>query len=205
MTFTYTRPERPNEEPVMRAFIIFLVASGLVGTVVACSADADTGSSPVVCDKNDDDCGSSKKKKTTAPAETETPQPTVKQDVPDAAIPLPPVREAGVDSSSTPKPATTYCRDLNPCCLTLASTVEKFACVGVSLAGKEVACQLELALCSGGGVGGTPCANLNTCCDQMDADGYPNDADDCRAKANQNNSTSCSSWVNTYKSWGWCN
>jgi hypothetical protein len=191
----------------MRALIVSLVASGLVASAVACSS-ADVGKEPDVCAKGDDcDDTPAKKRTPTAQPEGDTnTNNTTRQEVPDATVPLPPATDAGTDSSTntTTTPKTTYCRDLNPCCLTLASTVEKFACVGVSLAGKETACQLELALCSGGGVGGTPCSNLNKCCDQMASEGYGGDAADCRTHSAQNNATTCSSWLSTYKNDGWC-
>jgi len=102
-----------------------------------------------------------------------------------------------------PAVATHYCQDLSACCNTLASTVEKFACIGVQFAGKEVACQAELALCGIGGIGGTPCGNLNKCCDQMQAEGYGGDAYDCRGH-NTGNASTCSSWLSQYQGWGWC-
>jgi hypothetical protein len=179
---------------------------GLAG-VVACSAadEPKKGSSLEACDKDEEDCTTSKKKKTTAPPETEDQPKQATTNVPEASVPLP-TPDAGVDSSTTtqPQPSTTYCRDLNSCCLTLG-TFEKFACIAVSVAGKETICQVELALCSGGGIGGTPCQNLAKCCDQMDADGYGLDADDCRANGAGNNAQNCSSWLTTYQNRGWCN
>ena len=102
-----------------------------------------------------------------------------------------------------PAVATHYCEQLAPCCNSLASTVEKFACIGVQFAGKEIACQGELALCGIGGIGGTPCGNLTKCCDQMQAEGYGGDAYDCRGH-NTGNASTCSSWLSQYKGMGWC-
>ena len=97
-----------------------------------------------------------------------------------------------------PKVQTTYCQQLPSCCNSLASTVEKFACIAVQFAGKEIACQAQLAVCSLGGIGGTPCGNLNKCCDYMQADGYPQDAADCRSH-NTGNASQCSSWLSQYQ------
>jgi hypothetical protein len=104
-----------------------------------------------------------------------------------------------------PAVPTQYCQQLGAsgCCNTLASTVEKLACIGVQFAGKEIACQGELALCGIGGIGGTPCGNLNKCCDFMVTDGYPQDAADCRTH-NTGNASQCSGWLSQYKSMGWC-
>lgn len=111
-----------------------------------------------------------------------------------------------VCTSGTCKPppvATHYCQDLSSCCNSLASTVEKFACIGIQFAGKEVACQGELALCGIGGIGGTPCGNLNKCCDQMLREGYSRDASDCRGH-NTGNASTCSGWLSQYQGMGWC-
>jgi hypothetical protein len=113
-------------------------------------------------------------------------------------------------TSGTCKPpavATHYCADLGPCCNSLASTVEKLACLGIQFAGKEIACQGEAALCSIGGIGGTPCSNLAKCCDKMAADGYPGDyeggAIECR-RHNTGNASTCSSYLSSYQGNGWC-
>lgn len=104
-----------------------------------------------------------------------------------------------------PAVATHHCQDLSAsgCCNTLASTIEKFACLGIQVAGKEIACQGELVLCGIGGIGGTPCGNLNKCCDQMQAEGYGGDAADCRGH-NTGNASVCSSWLSQYKAMAWC-
>jgi len=104
-----------------------------------------------------------------------------------------------------PAVATHYCQDLSAsgCCNTLASTVEKFACMGIQFAGKEIACQGELVLCGVGGIGGTPCGNLNKCCDQMLAEGYDGDAADCRGH-NTGNASTCGGWLSQYQGMNWC-
>ena len=107
--------------------------------------------------------------------------------------------------SGTCKPAATpthYCADLGACCNSLASTVEKIACLGIQFAGKEIACQGEAALCGIGGIGGTPCSKLDKCCDQWDADGY--DSTECRSH-NTGNASVCTTYLNQYKNLGYCN
>lgn len=102
-----------------------------------------------------------------------------------------------------PKTPTNYCAQLPACCNTLASTLEKLACSGIQFAGKEGACQAELLLCGIGGVGGTPCGNLSKCCDQMQFEGYNQDAQDCRGH-NTGNASTCSTWLSQYKNAAWC-
>jgi hypothetical protein len=102
-----------------------------------------------------------------------------------------------------PQVQTNYCQQLGPCCGTLASTAEKLACMGVQFLGKEIACQAELVLCTTGGVGGTPCGNLNKCCDQMQTEGYDLDAADCRGH-NTGNASVCGSWLSQYQNMQWC-
>ena len=113
--------------------------------------------------------------------------------------------------SSTPV-TTTYCKDLNGCCGSLTNTVERLACIGVSIAGKETPCKVELAICSGGGIGtiggggaATECTDLKTCCTQMDNEGYPGDAADCRYHASANSAAVCASWLDEYRYLKWCN
>ena len=103
-----------------------------------------------------------------------------------------------------PAVPTHYCQQLPTCCSKLASTLEQIACAGIQLAGKEGACQAELLLCGIGGIGGTPCGNLTACCNQMQQEGYAQDALDCRGH-NTGNASVCTNWYSQYQGAGWCN
>ena len=64
----------------------------------------------------------------------------------------------------------------------------------------------ELAICNAGGIiRSNDCSDLNKCCDQMLSDGYPDEAETCKTQADDNNSSSCKSWLSTYRGWNWCN
>lgn len=181
----------------MRSLGILTIAVSLLAAAACSSAD------PIGDPIDNGDSTPAPKKHSTKPADGENPAPTNNAPAP-APAPTP-ASDGGADSAAPTSPTapTHYCADLSACCNTLASTVEKVGCIGIQVAGKEVACQAELALCGIGGIGGTPCGNLNTCCDQMLAEGYDGDAADCRGH-NTGNASTCSGWLSQYRGMGWC-
>lgn len=185
----------------MRSLGLFTIAALGLLAVAACSAapldsKLDTGCTEA------NPCTTTKKE-AKAPKDNSPLEPTP----PAPAAPTPPAAsDAGADAARTPPPGETthYCADLTGCCNTLASTVEKYSCIAIAIANKETPCRAELAICSVGGIGGTPCSNLNKCCDQMQAEGYSKDAADCRGH-NTGNASTCSGWLSQYRNDAWCN
>lgn len=179
----------------MRSVALLSVIAGLLSTAVACSSVDPMGDA---IDQGEDK--PAPKKHSTTPTDDNAPPESAPTPAPAAPAP-----DAGTDSASPtdPAPTTHYCADLSACCNSLASTTEKVACLGIQFTGKELACQGELALCGIGGIGGTPCGNLNTCCDQMLDEGYDGDAADCRGH-NTGNASTCSGWLSQYQGMGWC-
>lgn len=179
---------------------LFTIAAGLLA-VAACSAPSDLSKGESGCTEQNP-CTTKKEAK--VPQE-HTPLEPAPAPAPAAPTPAP-AADAGADSggpATPPGPATHYCADLSACCNTLSNTIEKFACVGVAIANKETACRAEVAICSIGGIGGTPCSNLSKCCDQMQFEGYPNDAANCRGH-NTGNASTCGTWLSQYKNAAWC-
>jgi hypothetical protein len=101
-----------------------------------------------------------------------------------------------------PAVQTNYCSQLAKCCDSISNTFEKLACVGIQIAGKEIACQGQLLAC-GTGIEGTQCGNLNKCCDQIYDEGY--DDSDCRSEVADGNQDACGSYLSGYKNDGYCN
>lgn len=192
----------------MRALGILAVAGGLLAVVACSSAVPDSGLKASNLCAEGDDCTPTKKQKQVTGDQSPTLPPT------SAPTPAPTTttptgtHDAGVPDSSAP--ATTYCKDLNGCCSSLTSTVERLACIAVAIAGKETPCKVDLAICSGGGIGSigggsSQCTDLNKCCDQMEREGYPGDASDCRFHASGKQAAVCGSWLDEYRYLNWCN
>ena len=198
----------------MRALAIVAIVGGMFAAA-ACAAPtpgSDLPSNP--CDDGTDCTTSKKKEHNTGNAALPPAPAAMAAPAPDAAAPAP-THDAGADSSTAPV-TTQYCKDLNGCCGSLTDTIEKFACIGVAIAGKETPCRVELAVCSAGGLGlgglggaggggGSECNDLSTCCDQMESEGYSGDASDCRGHLSGNNAGVCSSWLTEYRDLNWCN
>jgi hypothetical protein len=174
--------------------LAFLSVSTMFAVGLACSSGDDSG-------KRDNDLSDdSSSRRRSRDENTTTPVPT-SQPTPAPTYTAPPPRyDAGL-----PPTQTTYCRQLSSCCGTITSTLEKYSCMGVSLAGKETVCQIELVVCQSGGIiHNNDCADLNECCDQMYADNYPAEGAECRSYANQNNASTCQSKLDQYRQLNWC-
>jgi hypothetical protein len=204
----------------MRALALIAIAGGMFA-VVACAAPAPPNDLPATssCEPGADCTSTAKEHKTPNSNAALPPAPAPSAAPTTAPTAKPPTgsHDAGADSAAPP--VTTHnCKDLSGCCSSLTDTVERLACLGVAIAGKEIACQVELAVCNAGGVGALglggnggnggsapECSDLSTCCDQMDSEGYPDDAYDCRGHLSGDNAGVCSSWLTEYRDLNWCN